>query len=107
MKHVVVSEPYICPKCLKTNMGSAEAILDLLICPKCAEKYRKDLMSKIETQVREFFQPERSKREDLDECIICKEKVKLLTEKETCENCHYKIIKNIHSRCGALNSMET
>lgn len=74
MKHVVVNEPHICPKCLKSNMGSAESILDLLICPKCAEKYRNELMPKIEKQVREFFQPERSKREDVSEFVFKSEK---------------------------------
>ena len=57
MKHVVTYKPHICPKCLKENCGSAEAILDLLICPKCAEEYRNELMPKIEKLVRDYFQP--------------------------------------------------
>lgn len=75
-------------------MGSAESILDLLICPKCAVEYRLELMPKIEKMVREYFQPERSKREDV------------------CETYGHlwgwtaPLIKSC-GRCGALNSMET
>lgn len=41
-------------------------------------------------------QPERSKREDLMECVLCNKMHDNESKKETCENCHYKIVKKIH-----------
>ena len=64
MKHIVAYNPYTCVKCITINSGSANSILDLLICPKCAEKYRNELMPQIEKLVREYFQPERLTPED-------------------------------------------
>lgn len=55
MKHVVTYKSHICPKCKKKNSGSAGSILDLLICPKCVEKYNEELMPLIEKMVREYF----------------------------------------------------
>jgi tRNA(Ile2) C34 agmatinyltransferase TiaS len=63
MKHVVVYESHICPKCLKQNSGSAGAILDLLICPECVEKYKTELIPEIEKIVRDYFKPEYKNRE--------------------------------------------
>ena len=108
MKHVVAYKPYICPKCNKENFGSAEAILDLLICPKCAEFYRNELMPQIEKLVRDYFQPERSKREDLKMCLKCKKSYEG-ESKYICNCClkDYEPLKNTNLRCGTLNTMET
>jgi hypothetical protein len=78
MRHVVVNEKVICSKCLKMHMGATVSILDFYACPDCFyKKYQPELEPILTKMVREYFQPERSKREDLER------------------------------GCGALNTMET
>ncbi len=97
MTHIVSYEKYVCPKCCKENFGSAETILNLVVCSKCYEKFSKELKPEIEDMILNYFQPERSKREDV------------LGDCETMGHMNTWMPKNqtLCMRCGALNSMET
>ena len=53
--HVVVFDPYSCPKCGKVESGSAEQFFEFLVCPDCFEMYREQLMPELERKIREYF----------------------------------------------------
>lgn len=55
MHHIVSYEPYICPGCLKQNSGSAEQLLDLVICPDCGDKYKQEMLPKLKELVYNYF----------------------------------------------------
>lgn len=56
MKHVVVSRPFICPKCKTENMGACVAVMDFLVCTDCFyKKYENELQPEIEIMIREYF----------------------------------------------------
>ena len=60
MKHVVINEPEICPKCLKSHMGAAVAVLDFFACTDCFyNKYQKEMQPKIQKMVRDYFKPDK------------------------------------------------
>ncbi len=66
MRHVVINEKVKCKKCLKEHMGASVHLWDeFYSCTDCYYNgYEKELKPKIKSMCEEYFQPERSKRED-------------------------------------------
>ncbi len=58
MKHVVLNEHKICPKCLKSHMGAMVGVLDFYVCTNCFYNgYQVEMEPLIIKMVREYFSP--------------------------------------------------
>lgn len=69
MKHVVINELQICPKCLKSHMGAAVSVLDFYACTDCFyNKYLNEMEPLMKDKVRSYFSPN-FKTEEIKENI--------------------------------------